>query len=501
MIGQTVSHYKILKKLGEGGMGVVYKAHDTTLNRLVALKFLHTLSTENEENRKRFIQEARTASALDHPNIGTIYEIDEHDGNFFIAMAFYEGETLKSKIERGPLDVAEALDIELQILEGLEKAHSKSIIHRDIKPSNIIITKEGQVKIIDFGLAKLKGNTVLTKKGTTMGSIAYMSPEQIHGDNVDHKTDIWSAGVVFYEMLAGDRTFKADYEQAVMYKILNEKPEFITKIRDDAPQEVQQILEKSLVKKPEKRFSTIEEMLQAIRVTAEEFKEGLTTKSFVFKLGRKQRKQFYRSLVMVFIAIILGIYFWQSSIAEAAPIPIALLPLESIAADSDNEWFTDGMTEALITYLAKIRGLKVISQSSAMQYKGTSKSTPEIAEELGVEFIIEGSISKIGNQIKILTRLINADDNVYLWAEEYEREFKNILVLQGEIAQSIAGQIEVELTPQEEKQFANTRSVNPETYELYLKGMYHMNKYTPEGIGKGLAYLHQAVENDPEEPC
>ncbi|MEN8192030.1 MAG: protein kinase [Bacteroidota bacterium] len=500
MIDQTISHYKIIEKLGSGGMGDVYKAEDTKLKRIVALKFLPTALTRDKEARQRFIHEARTASALDHPNIGTIYEIDEHDGSYFIAMAYYEGETLKEKIDRGPLDIAEALDIESRILKGLEKAHSKNIIHRDIKPSNILITKEGEVKIIDFGLAKLKGNTILTKKSTTMGSISYMSPEQTEGGTVDYRTDIWSAGVVLYEMLAGERPFKADYEQAIMYQILNEQPEFITKIRGDVPQEVQQILEKALAKKPEKRFLAIEEMLAELKTTTEEFKEGLTTKSFGYKLGRKQRKRFYRTFGAVLIAIILGIYLWQNKVAEAAPIPIVLLPLESITTDDEQEWFTDGMTDALITDLAKIRGLQVISQSSAMQYKGTSKAVTEIAAELGVEYIIEGSIAKMGDKVKISTRLINAADDVYLWAEEYEREFRNILGLQGEIAQSIAGQIQIELTPQEETQLATTRSVNPETYELYLKGMYHLNKYTPDGFTKGFSYLHQAVESDPDEP-
>ena len=500
MIGKTISHYKITEKLGRGGMGDVYKAIDNKLQRTVAIKFLPPFLTRNEEARQRFVHEARTASALDHPNIGTIYEIDEHEGNYFIVMAFYEGETLKDKIEKGPLDVEEALDIEIQILKGLEKAHSKNIIHRDIKPSNILILKDGQVKIIDFGLAKLKGDTILTKKGTTMGSIAYMSPEQIKGSTVDYKTDIWSAGVVLYEMLSGERPFKADHEQAAMYLILNEQPEFITKINVDVPQEVQKILEKSLAKNPEKRFSSAREMLEELKITTEEFKNGLTTKSFGFKLGRKQRKKFYRIFIAALIVIVLGIYLWQIKVAGTAPVPIALLPLKSITNDTEQEWFTESMTDALITDLAKIKGLHVISSSSAMQYKGTSKTIPEIAKELGVKYIIEGSIVRKSGLVKISTRLVNADDDVYLWGEEYERKFSNILGLQGEIAQTIANQIKVKLTPQEETRLTTTRKVNPATYELYLKGMYHLNKFTPDGFKKGFKYLKEAVESDPNEP-
>jgi len=500
MINQTISHYKILEKFGSGGMGDVYKAMDSKLQRIVAIKFLPPHLTRDIKARQRFELEARAASALDHPNIGTIYEIDEFDGKSFIVMAFYEGKTLRAKIDSGQLDIPEALNIENQILEGLKKAHSKNIIHRDIKPSNIIITKEGQVKIIDFGLAKLKGNTVLTKKSATMGSIAYMSPEQTQGDNIDHRTDIWSAGIVLYEMLSGTRPFKADYEQAVMYQIINEEPEFIAKVRGDVPQEVQQILEKALGKKPEKRYSTIDEMLEELKITTKEHKEGLTTKSFISKLGRKQRKRFYFSFGAVLIAVFFGIYLWQSGVTEAEPVSIALLPLKNITEDPEQEWFSDGMTDALTTDLAKIKGLQVMSRSSAMHFKGTDKAIPDIAAELGVEYIIEGSIAKFEDRVKISTRLINAVDDVYLWAEEYELELENILVLQGEIAQSIVGQIEVELTSQEETRLAVTRKIDSQTYELYLKGMYHMNKFTPEGIEKGLSYLHQAVEKDPEEP-
>ncbi|MDP6775854.1 MAG: serine/threonine-protein kinase, partial [Candidatus Latescibacteria bacterium] len=224
MIGQTISHYRILEGLGEGGMGVVYKAEDTNLERTVALKFLPSELTRDEEARQRFVHEARAASALDHPHIGTIYEIDEADGLSFIAMAHYEGETLKDRIERAPLAVEDAIDIAIQIAQGLSAAHSRDIVHRDVKPANVLITAEGQAKIIDFGLAKLRRGSLLTRTGTTMGTVAYMSPEQAQGAEVDDRTDVWALGVMLYEMLAGDRPFKGEYEQAVMYSITNEEP-------------------------------------------------------------------------------------------------------------------------------------------------------------------------------------------------------------------------------------------------------------------------------------
>jgi eukaryotic-like serine/threonine-protein kinase len=497
MIGKTISHYTIIEKLGSGGMGDVYKAEDTKLQRTVALKFLPTEFTRNDEARERFVHEARAASALDHPNIGTIYEInDDHEGQFFIAMACYEGQTLKDKMAQGPLDVAEAIDITVQIVNGLARAHAKDIIHRDIKPANIMLTEDGQVKIIDFGLAKLKGQSLLTKTGTTMGTVAYMSPEQAQGDKVDQRSDIWSVGVMLYEMLAGEKPFKGEYEQAIMYLILNEEPEFITKVRKDVPLLAEQILEKTLAKNPEKRYQTMEQMSKELAEVTEELKEGESKTASIFKLGRRQRKWVYRLSVIFILITILGIYLWQNKIAQASPVSIVLLPLKSISQEVGQEWFSDGMTDALITDLAKISGLKVISSSSAMKYKGTDKTPPEIAAELGVQYVIEGSIIRMSDQVKISARLINAPEDEYLWAEEYERGFSDILGLQGEIAQTIARQIEVKLTHQEETRLATTRSVNPETYELYLKGMYHLNKYTPEGIAKGLDYLHQATEKD-----
>ncbi len=498
MIGNSITHYKIIEKIGSGGMGDVYKAEDTKLQRTVALKFLPPDLTRDENAQQRFLHEARAASALDHPNIGTIYEIGESEGHFFIAMAYYEGKTLNHKIEshKTGLDIDEAVEITAQILNGLAKAHLKDIVHRDIKPANIIMTDEGPVKIIDFGLAKLKGHTQLTKTGSTMGTVAYMSPEQVQGSLADQRTDIWSVGVMLYEMLSGQKPFKGEYEQAIMYLILNEEPEYISKLRGDVPLQLEKILVRALEKNPEKRYQSIEEMLADLNEAAEELREGRSKTASIFKLGRKQRRTVYRSTAVTLVLALFGIYLWQTKLIKAESTSIVLLPLKNIAEDVTQEWFSDGMTDALITDLAKISGLRIISLASAMQYKETNKTPPQIAAELGVQYIIEGSIVKMGDQVKISARLIDALKDKYLWAEEYEREFSNILGLQGELAQTIASKIQVEVTPQEETMLSETRSVNPEIYELYLKGMYHLNKYTPDGIAKGLGYLHQAVEKD-----
>ncbi len=499
MIGKTISHYKILEKLGGGGMGDVYKAEDTKLQRTVALKFLPLELTRDQEARQRFVHEAIAASALDHPNIGTIHEIDEVEGHFFIAMAHYEGETLKDKIERGPMEVEEAFNIAIQIAQGLAKTHSKDIVHRDIKPANVLITEDGQVKIIDFGLAKLTGRTVLTKTGTTMGTVAYMSPEQTQGAAVDHRTDIWALGVMFYEMLAGENPFKGEYEQAVMYSIMNEDPEFITKVRSEVPVKMEQILEKALKKDADKRFQTIEEMLSELQTVGAKLKSGeLKIRSRLLKIGRKQRIRLFRA-VAVFAVLIAagGLYLWRTKIGEATPVSIAILPLKSITEDTSQEWFTDGMTDALITNLAKIGGLRVISRSSVMRYKGTNKPMPEIAQELGVDYVVDGSVLKMGDQVKISARLVDASRDEYVWADDYERAFSNVLGLQGEIAQTIASQIQVKLTPQEEVRLASARPVNPEAYEAYLKGQFHWYKLSPPDLETALQYFELALEKDP----
>jgi serine/threonine protein kinase len=263
MIGQTISHYKILEKLGGGGMGIVYKAEDTKLKRMVALKFLPPHVSLDNEVKERFMHEAQAASALDHNNICTIYEIGEsEDGQMYMAMALYEGETLQDKIERGPLPLEEALNIAAQIGEGLAKAHEKEIVHRDIKPANIMITSDGVAKILDFGLAKLSGRTKLTKEGTTLGTVAYMSPEQVRGEPVDKRTDIWALGVILYEMIAGKSPFEADYEQAIMYSIMNEEPEPIS---GDVPEELQNVISGALEKDPEKRFQSVDQIVSQLK--------------------------------------------------------------------------------------------------------------------------------------------------------------------------------------------------------------------------------------------
>jgi serine/threonine protein kinase len=347
LIGQTISHYNILQKLGEGGMGKVYLAEDTKLNRTVALKFLPSELIRDEQTRRRFVHEAQATSALDHPNIGAIYEINESDENPFIAMAYYAGGTLREKMAQNDLTIAQVINIVCCIARGLQKSHSKDIVHRDIKPANILFSEDGEPKIIDFGLAKMMSGSVLTRTGTTVGTIAYMSPEQTQGTKIDQSTDIWALGVILYEMLAGERPFKGEYEQAVMYSIINEEPEFISKIRSDIPYTLDKIVNKALDKNPDKRFQSMDEMCEALENALNDISSGKSVTVSTFRLGRKQRRILMRVTPVLFLLLAILSYFFFYKDAQATPVSIVLLPLENITRDAEQDWFTDGMTDAL----------------------------------------------------------------------------------------------------------------------------------------------------------
>jgi serine/threonine-protein kinase len=492
--------YEIIEELGRGGMGVVYKAHDTKLKRTVALKFLPPELTYISEIKERFMREAQAAAALDHPNICTVYEFDEADEKTFISMAYIEGQSLKKKIESGPLDLDESLNLAIQAAEGLQEAHKKGVVHRDIKSANIMVDKRDQAKIMDFGLARVTGGTLVTKEGTTMGTIAYMSPEQARGEKVDYRTDIWSLGVVLYEMISGQLPFKGEHDQSIMYSILNEEPGPITHLNSDIPTAIEQIVGKALEKTPDERYQHIEELLEDLRSISEGIEpEGIRARLRKAKLLRRKKAFLYAGIagfIVIMTVIALSLFTGRVEAMDS----IAVLPLENFSGDPDQEYLSDGITDALINELAKISALRVISRHSVMLYKGSEKPLSEIARELGVDAVVEASVQTVGGRVQIRAQLIQMPAEKNLWADSYEREMSDILALQSDVVRAIVKEIKIAVTPEEETLLASTREVNPETYELYLKGMYHLNKYTPEGIEKGLAYLYEAVEKDPEEP-
>ena len=500
MIGQIVSHYKIIEELGRGGMCVVYKAQDTKLDRFVALKFLPLHLSQADEEKKRFIHEAKTASALDHPNICTIHEVNEtEEGQMFIAMACYEGESLRERLERGPLEVEEAINIAIQIAGGLEKAHAKKIVHRDIKPANIILTDDGQVKIVDFGLAKLVGRSMLTKAGTALGTVAYMSPEQTQGTDVDHRTDIWALGVLLYEMLTGKRPFQGDYEQAVVYSILNEGPDPLTKFNASIPNSLEQVVGKALEKNRDKRYQSITELLDDLKSISEGIvPEAIKTRVRKADLQKRRKLILYIvSAVLIVVAVVVVSFLVRSSNVIDS---IAVLPLKNLTGDAEQDYFVDGVTDELIGELGQISGLKrVISRTSVMQYRDTDKSLSDIARELKVDAVLEGTVYEAGDSVRIRFQLIDVlPKELNLGGSTYKRAKSDVLMMLSDITQSVADIIQVGLTAEEEIRLANAHQIDPEAYEAYLRGLSHWYKLTPADLEASLQYFESALKIDPD---
>jgi len=462
MIGQTVSHYKILEKLGEGGMGVVYKAEDTSLKRTVALKFLPLEFTHDQAARERFFHEAQAASALEHTNICSVHELGEHDGRTFLVMGFYEGETLKEKIERGPLKIEAAIEFTIQIARGLARAHEAGIVHRDIKPANLIVTTRGEVKILDFGLAKLAGRTLLTRTGSTLGTAAYMSPEQARGESVDHRTDIWSLGVVLYEMIAGHRPYRSDYEQALIYQIINAEPEPLANVRPKTPAGLAQIVGRALEKQPTERYQTMGLLLEDLAAVS----EGLRP------VTAKPR---------------------------AAPVKLAVLPLVNLTGDPAQEYLSDGLTQEMIAQLGRLhpQSLSVIARTSVMRYKKTDTPIDQIGRELGVDYVLEGSAQREGARVRVIADLIQVRDQVQLWSDIFEREMSGILALQNDVAGKVAMALALKLLPSEQASLSKARPVNPEAHEAYLRGNYHWMQVAPDDLDIAEKYFDLALEKDP----
>ncbi len=456
MIEKTISHYRIIEKLGEGGMGVVYKAEDMKLDRFVALKFLPSHLEEDDKALSRLLKEAKAASKINHPNVCTIYTIEEHEDTHFIVMEYVDGETLRKKDK--PFSIDDSLDYSVQISEALNDAHEKNIIHSDIKSENIMVNTKGRIKVMDFGLAKLKEDIRLTKSGIA-GTIAYMSPEQIQGLEIDNKSDIWSFGVVMYEMLTGKLPFRGEYESAMMYSILNTEPEAFISYRTDVSTNLEHVVNKTLEKDRTKRYQNMPELIQEI-------------------------KKIPTSI----------------SVSDESEKSIVVLPFVNISPEPEQEYFSDGLTEEIITDLSHIHDLLVISRSSAMTFKGTKKKIKEIAKEVNVQYVLEGSVRKAGNNLRITAQLIDATTDAHLWAEKYSGTIDDVFDIQEKVSRTIVDALKMKLSPEENKKIAERSIENVQAYECYLKARAEVHKSTEEAINHAIRYLQNAIDIIGENP-
>ena len=513
MIGKMILHYKIIEKLGEGGMGVVYKAEDTKLKREVAIKFLPRFISTNKEERQRFEIEAQAAASLNHPNITTIYSIEEVDDQLFIVMELIDGKELKDKIKSGPISTDEIINIANQIAEGLDVAHKKGILHRDIKSSNIMITEDGKVKIMDFGLAKIKGGTELTKIGSTVGTAAYMSPEQTKGEEVDHRTDIWSLGVVMYEMLTGELPFKGDYEQAIIYSILNEEPKSITELREHIPSRLAHIVKRILKKNSKDSYQTTAELVNDLKiVTKDPDGESIIIQQ---KAGTKKSGRFFSNkkkllttsgviILLIFLSSFLpsGLEFFKSLLgfkSEPSEQHLLVLPLTNIGGDESKQAFCDGLMETLSSKLTQVeqfdRSLWVVPSSEVIRNK--IKSPDEAYQRYGVNLAVTGSLQFFDDLLRLTLNLVDAENLRQLNSSVIDVKAKNISSLQDKSVIKLLEMLHIELEPESKDILSVGGTDDPEAYEYYIKGRGYLQRYeNVDNIDKAINLFARATEFD-----
>jgi serine/threonine-protein kinase len=475
--GDSLSHFRLVEKIGEGGMGDVWKAVDTRLDREVAIKILPPALASDPERLDRFKAEAKAVAALNHPNIVTIHSVEESEGVHFLSMELVHGATLIEHIPRGGLAFGKFLDRALPLTDAVRAAHQQGVTHRDLKPGNVMVSHDGRVKILDFGLAEIRKREgdpevddlptqTLTQERKIRGTMPYMSPEQVQGKTLDPRSDVFSAGCILYEMATGVRPFEGESSADIIAAILRDDPRPVTELNRMLPRQLDRIIRRGLEKDRERRFQTVQDLhneLDELRAAGD--------------------------------------------VEEPAPVAatetgpglasLAVLPLANLSGEAAQEFFADGMTEALITDLAKIGGLKVISRTSVMRYKGTEKPMRDVARELGVGAVIEGSVMRAGDRVRINAQLIDASTDENLWAERYDREIRDVLSLQSEVAQVIARQVHVRVTTEEQERLSSPRTIHPDAHEAYLKGRHFWYKRSTDAVKRGLASLEKAIELDP----
>jgi TolB-like protein/tRNA A-37 threonylcarbamoyl transferase component Bud32/Flp pilus assembly protein TadD len=512
MIGKTLGRYRILEMIGRGGMGEVFLAEDASLRRRVALKFLPPEMQQDAEARKRFIREARSAAALDHPYICHINEVAESDGRDFIVMEYVEGQALRAKIGQGPLPLPDTLQVGIEVAEALEAAHGKGIVHRDIKPENIMLTRTGHAKVMDFGLAKQMGRpeeaeiggptmTLLTSEGTTVGTLAYMSPEQLRGQDADTRSDIWALGVTLYEMASGSRPFQGQSGFELSSAIFNRAP---LPLPSEVPAELGAVISRCLEKEPEKRYQQAREVhtaLDAIRAGT-----AATWAGWRYRLARRRWlvPAAAGMFIVISLALALNVGGLRSRLtggagASGRSFKLAVLPFENLTGDPEQEYLSDGLTQEMISQLSSLHPAKmgVIARTSVMHYKKSATPIDQVGRELGVAYVLEGSARREGDRVRISAELIQVRDQTQLWAKTFERETVGILALQSDVARQVADALAFKLLPSEEARLAKGRTVDPQAYEAYLKSLHVREVLTKDGYDAAEGYINLALEKDP----
>jgi TolB-like protein/predicted Ser/Thr protein kinase len=503
LIGRTLGHYRIVEELGSGGMGAVYRARDERLERDVALKVVRGGAVGDAEARQRFRKEALALSRFNHSHIASIYDFDSEEGTDFIVMEYVPGVTLSHKLAEGPLSEPEVIFLGAQLAEALQEAHVKGLVHRDLKPGNIMITPRGQAKVLDFGLAQLlrprsdeATTEALSDALTPAGTLPYMAPEQLRGGRVDARTDVYAAGAVLYEMAAGQPLFPGRRQLVLSLAILNERPVSPRAVNPALTSGLEGVILKALSKDPDGRHGSALDLKQELERLAA---PGSAPPPLVGK-----RRAVVALAGGVAVAMALGLAGWSFRDEFLGPLrsnrfeSLAVLPLENLTRDPSQDYFADGMTEALIANLAKIQSLHVISRTSVMRYKGTQRLLPEIARELGVDAVVEGSVLRSEGRVRITAQLIDAANDRHLWAESYEREIEDVLSLQREVARAIVGEIQAQVTQQELKRLSHARPVAAAAYEAYLEGRHHWSRRTSDSLLRAIERFEAAAAVDPD---